>query len=264
MVHPLKALLDANPDLGRGLPPTPQPGAGIRVGTVRAQQPGGELMSYVPSEGVLWFEQLYRVLPPDGMYAATPSKPLTFGMGSFKVPESMVLVIIDYSFDIYRFTGLGAGDFVPIEPSRLSTQVGWDIAVNNNRPANLNMNILPKEQSQMQQAFAPKPGVNQPPQQWQFDQVRASQNQVAASPGLSLLPQRRHRSGMVPLSNTYMARSNSVLTVSCSVLNQIPLPIGFFEANIVGTLLQQNVYDAWQRSGIPVGDALVPPMPGAP
>ena len=264
MVEALKAILDANPDLGHGLPPMPLPGGGVRVHTVRAQEPGGELMSYVPNQGVVWFEQLYRVLPPEGMYEAVPNKPLTFGMGSFRVPQSMVLVIIDYSFDIYRFSGLGAGDFVPVEPNRFSTQVGWDINIDNERPANLNMNILPKESSRMQQAFAPRVGVNQPPQQWQFDAARASQNQVAASPGLSLLPQRRHRSGMVQLSNTYVARASKSLNVSCSVLNRIPLPIGFFEANIVGVLLQQNVYDAYQRAGIPVGSPLVPPLPGAP
>jgi hypothetical protein len=264
MVAPLKALLDANPDLRGGLPPAPFPGAGLRMPTVRAQTPGGELMKYVPQDGVLWFEQLFRVLPPDGMYDATPSNPLTFGLGSFKVPQSMVLVVIDYAFDIYRFSGASADDYLPIEERRLSTQVGWDININNNRPANLNFQILPKVPTQTQQAFAALPGPNQPAQQWQFDAVRASQLQVAAGPGLALLPQRPHRDGQVPLSNTYVARSSQTLNVACSVINRIPIPIAFFEGNICGVLLPQNVYDRYEASGVPIGDPLLQPIPGAP
>lgn len=264
MSKPLKAFLDANPELGGLAPPRPVPGTGTRVHTVRAQQPGGELMSYVPSEKILWFEQLYRVLPPDGMYQATPNRPLTINMGSVRVPKSMVLVIIDYAFDIYRFLGGGAGDFIPIETSRLSTQVGWDINIDNNRPANLSMNLLPKQQSQTQQAFQAQVGPNQPPQQWQFDLARANQNQVAAGPGMSLLPQRHRRGGSIQLSNTYVAKSSQSLNVACSILNQIPIPIGFFEANIWGALMQQDVYDAYQQAGVPVGDPLVNHMPGAP
>ncbi len=264
MVAPLKALLDANPDLRGGLPPAPAPGAGYRIPTVRAQSPGGELMSYVPSEGVLWFEQLYRTLPPRGMYQATPNKPLTFVLGTFQVPKSMVLVIVDYAFDIYRFSGAAAGDFVPVETNRLSTQVGWDININNNRPGNLKFQIIPKEQSQSQQSFPSTPNPTQPPAQYLFDNARASTQQNAAGPGLSLLPQRHHRDGNVKISNTYVAKSTSVVTVACSILNKIPLPIGFFEANICGVLLPQNVYEAYQQASMPVGNPLVMPLPGAP
>ncbi len=264
MVAPLKALLDANPDLGHGLPPSPNPGAGYRVRTVRAQQPGGELLGYLPSEGVLWFEQLYRVLPPRGMYDATPSKPLTFNMGSFRVPQSMVLVVIDYAFDIYRFSGAAASDYLPIETNRLSTQIGWDINIDNNRPGNLSFQLAPKEQSQTQQAFTARQGPTQPAQQWQFDAARASQLQAAVSAGLALMPQRHHRNGLVQLANTYVAKSSSSLNVACSIFGRVPIPIGFFEANICGMLLPQNVYAAYQETNVPVGDPLVQPIPGAP
>ncbi len=260
----LKALLDANPDLRGGVPARPSPGAGIRVPTVRAQTPGGELMKYVPQQGLVWFEQLYRVLPPEGMYNAVPNKPITFGMGSFRVPQSMVLVVIDYAFDIYRFSGASADDYLPIEERRLSTQVGWDININNQRPGNLDFQLIPKVPSQMQQAFAAKVGPGQPPQQWQFDAVRASQQQVAAGPGLALLPQRPQRESLVPLSNTYVAKSSETLTVACSIINKIPIPIAFFEANIWGVLLPQNVYQYYQEAGVPIGDPLVQPIPGAP
>jgi len=264
MNAPLKAVLDANPDLGFGPLPQPQPGASVtRIQTVRAQQPGGELMGYIQSDGLTWFEQMYRVLPPVGVYNAIPSKPVTFAMGAFRVPQSMVLVILDYSFNIYRFSGATAGDFIPVEEGRLSTQVGWDIQVDGNRPGNLRFQLIPQVQSQRQQAFpVTTPGTT--PQQFQFDLARAQANQGPAGPALALLPQRRHRDGLVQVANTYVARSNSVLSVWCSVINRIPIPLGFFEADICGMLLPQNVYDAYQAANVPVGNPLVNPIPGAP
>lgn len=264
MGPPLKAVLDANPDLRQGGMPAPQLGASItRMETVRAQQPGGELMGYVPHESVTWFEQLYRVLPPNGMYNATPNKPVTVVLGSFKVPQSMVLVIIDYSFDIYRFSGASPSDFVPLETNRLSTQVGWDIKVDDKRPSNLRFQLVPAVQSQSQQAFpVTTPGVT--PQSFQFDLVRASALQGPAGAALAMLPQRRHRSGLVRIANTYVAKSSSVLVTSCSIFNKVPIPIGFFEADVCGMLLPQNVYDRWQAASVPIGDPLLNPIPGAP
>jgi len=265
MADPLRSMLEANPNMmGGGLPSAPAPGSGYRLSTVRAQTPGGELMSYVPSEGALWFEQMYRTLPPSGMYQATPNRPLTFVLGAFQVPKSMVLVVIDYSFDIYRFLGAAADDYIPVETNRLSTQVGWDINVGNSRPGNLKFNIIPKEQSQAQQSFPSTANVGQPASQYLFDNVRASAQQNAVGPGLSLLPQRHRRDGNVPLSNTYVAKSTDVLTVSCSVLNRVPIPIAFFEADICGVLLPQNVYDEYQNAAVPVGNPIARHLPGAP
>lgn len=260
----LKSIIDANPDLGHGPLPAPKPGASVtRIQTVRAQQPGGELMGYIQSDSLTWFEQMYRVLPPVGVYNAIPSKPVTITMGAFKVPQSMVLVILDYSFDIYRFSGAAAGDFVPVENGRLSTQVGWDIKIGNNRPSNLRFQIIPQVQSQAQQAF-PVTTTGAPPQAFQFDLARAQSNQGPAGPALALLPQRRHRNGLVKVANQYVVKSSEVLSVTCSIINRIRIPLGFFEADICGLLLAQNVYDAYQASIVPIGNPLVNNIPGAP
>ncbi len=263
MVDPLHAIAQANPGFSLAGLPAPKPGAGAtRIELMRVQQAGGSMMEYTPSENVLWFEQLYRKLPPDGMFNARPNEPVTFTMGSFRVPKSMVLVIFDYSFDIYRFSGAAAGDYLPVEERRFSTQVGWDIKVDNQRPANLNFQIIPQVQTQTQQPFATiAPGVAA--QAWQFDEVRALQGQGPAGPGLSMLPQRRTRGGLVQLTNPYVAKPNQTLQVTTSIINQIPIPIAFFEADIAGMLLPVSVYDAYQKAALPVGSAFVPPIPGA-
>jgi hypothetical protein len=262
----LKSILDANPDLqpGGGGMPQPMPGSAVtRIELLRAQQPGGELLGYVQSQDIVYFEQLYRKLPPNGMYAATPNKPVTFTLGAFQVPKSMVLVIVDYSFDIYRFSGASASDFVPVETNRLSTQVGWDITVDQVRQAQLSYQIIPGVQTQNEQTF-PSNNPLAAPQAWQFDAVRASQNQGPAGPALSLMPQRHHRPGLVKVANNYVARSTSVLRVACSIINYVPIPIGFFEANVCGILMPQNVYDSYQKAAAPIGDALVPKLQGSP
>src|SRR5882724_3320086 len=132
----LRDIYEANPGLMQARP-QPQPSSSISIRTHRAHRPGGELLGYVQSEQLLYFEQLYRVLPPKGFSKATPNKPVTFVMGAFRVPRSQVLVIEDYSFDIFRFSGIAAGDFLPLEENRLATQVGWDIRVNEKRPGSL-------------------------------------------------------------------------------------------------------------------------------
>jgi len=259
----LKSILDANPDLRGGGLPQPMPGAAVsRIELLRAQRPGGELLGYVQSQDIVYFEQLYRKLPPRGMYSATPTKPVTFTMGSFQVPKSMVLVIVDYNFDIYRFSGAAASDFVPIETNRLSTQVGWDITVDQVRQGQLSYQIIPSVQTQAEQSF-PQNNPLAPAQPWQFDLVRASQNQGPAGPALSMMPQRHHRPGNVKVANNYVVRSSSVLNVSCSVINYVPIPLGFFEANVAGILMPQNVWDSYQKAASPVGDAIVPTLPGA-
>jgi hypothetical protein len=259
----LSAILGSNPGLKPGALPQPQPGSTVtRVQTVRAQQPGGEILGYVQSPDLLYFEQLYRVLPPTGMFSATPNKPVVFTMGAFRVPRNQVLIILDYSFDIYRFSGAATDDYLPIEENRLSTQVGWDIKVNERRPGSLSFQIIPQAQTQAQQTFSP-PNLLAPPQQWEFEAARAQALQGPAGPALSMMPQRHHRDGLVKVNNNYVAHSGDTLNVTCNVINKIPIPIAFFEANVMGLLVPQHVYDAYQAANVPTGNPQVTLPPGA-
>jgi len=257
---PLKVDLST---FGGQAPPRPMPGAGVtRIETVRSQKPGGELIGYLQSDQLLYFEQLYRKLPVDGLYYATPQKPVSFTMGSFRVPRSQVLVILDYSFDIYRFSGAAIGDFVPVEENRLSTQVGWDITVNANRPGSVNYQIIPSVPTASAQPFGPT-AIGSAAQDFEFELVRAAELQGPAGPALSMMPQRHHRNGLVKVANNYIVRANGDLIVSCQVINRISIPIGFFEANVTGLLMPQSVYDAYQAVNGPTGSPEIANFPGA-
>jgi len=159
------------------------------------------------------------------------------------------------------FSGIAAGDFLPLEENRLPTQVGWDIKVDEKRPGSLSYQIIPQVQTQSQQAYATTNPLA-PPQQWEFDQVRAQQLQGPAGPALSLMPQRHHRRGQVKVSNQYVVKSSATLVVTCSIINPISIPLAFFEANVMGLLRPQNTYEAYQATNVPTGDPMVPVAPG--
>jgi hypothetical protein len=224
---------------------------------MRVQPAGGQLLNYVQHESVLWFERLYRKLPVNGMYAATPSQPVSITMGAEHVPGSMVLIVLDYRFDIYRFSGAYPGEYVPVGNRRLSTQVGWDIAFSGNKRAgNFEFQLVPQVPlSAVQQSFAtsinPSLGPQQP-QQWEFDQARQLNSQSTVAAGLSLMPQRHHREGLMQVSNEYVLRSSDTLTFTCNVFNTIPIPIAFFEVNFTGILMQQALFDQFQLNGRPI------------
>lgn len=258
----LRQFLDANPQLGVVPQPSPKPTAAVVMDTARAMNVGGELLKYVQSEQLLYFEQLYRVIAPRGLFNASPNKPLTFTMGAFRVPRSQVLVVLDYNFDIYRFSGAAAGDFVPLEDNRLPTQIGWDININQSRPGSLSYQIIPQVQTQNSQQYASGSPLQQADNAL-FESIRAQQLQGPAGPALSMMPQRHHRRGLMKVSNNYVVKSNETVNVTCSVINSVPIPLAFFEANICGILFPQNVYAAYQAANVPTGNPLVPALPGA-
>lgn len=262
MTENFRNFLASNPHLGAGPKPSPQPTAAVVMETVRSMSVGGELLKYVQSEQLLYFEQLYRVIAPRGLFNASPTKPLTFTMGAFRVPRNQVLAIVDYNFDIYRFSGAAAGDFVPLEKNRLPTQIGWDININQNRPGSLSYQIVPQVQTQNNQQYASGSPL-QPAENFVFEALRAQELQGPAGPALSMMPQRHHRNGLVKVNNNYLAKSGETVNVTCSVINSVPIPLAFFEANICGILLSQNVYAAYQAANTPTGNPMVPVMPGA-
>lgn len=248
----------ANP--GFGTPPvSPAPGAMVtRAASLKVQPAGGKLLDYIYHDSIEWFEQLYRKLPTTGMYSASPQSPVTIEVGSFRVPQSMVFVLLDYYFDIYRFSGAVVGEFVPIENRRLSTQVTWDITLpSGRRPANMLFQIVPQDPSVASQEYAPtitggnmRTGLT-PASDFMFTQAAALQQQMAGGAALSSLPQRHHRDGLMQLNQNYVARASDTVAVKLTVRDALPIPIGFFEANICGLLLPQLVFEKYQVSGKP-------------
>lgn len=212
----------------------------------RVMLAGGQLASYVTPGSIIPFEAVWRRLPEDGIFTASPSSPCQFEMGSFRVPQSMGLVLLDYRFDIYRPSGSAAGDFVPLEDNRLPTQVGWNIKSNANIQGNVRYELNPQPPGGSGPGYDPPPnpglipgGPGAPATDAMFDRARFAQAQAAVG-SLSLMPQRHHREGLLRVPAPWTLHSNTSLTFSCSVFRAIPIPIAFFEAEAFGFLMPDN------------------------
>src|SRR5690606_34718145 len=94
---------------------------------------------------IIPFEQLYRRLPEEGMYSPTlsPSRPFSFEMGAYTVPSRQALLLYDLRPDIYRFSGIDPGDYVPLETRRFGSIMGFDITVDQRHVGQMSFELDP-------------------------------------------------------------------------------------------------------------------------
>jgi hypothetical protein len=226
--------------------------------TDRVMLAGGQLSSYLIPESIVPFEAVFRRLPIDGIFTATPSQQCEFEMGFVHVPETMGFVVLDTRFAIYRPSGSAAGDFVELEDNRLSTQVGWDIKANANRQGNYHyeLNPLPPANASSP-AYQSMPNLGIPsasaPGSATDDDFAAARASSVQSPsfGLSLMPQRHFRQGLLHVPAPWILHSSEDFIMSCSVFRAIPIPVGFFEASVFGFLMPDSNLIAMQKAIAP-------------
>jgi len=239
------------PGLGEAPPPAPYPGEGSTCGAARVQLAGGALNTLLVNPEVVPFEQLYRRLPEEGMFldSVNPEEPFAFELGAFRVPSTFTLLLFDLRPDIYRFSGVDAGDTVPVEARRFSSIMGFQISVDQRQPGNLLYQLDPVPIQAFQQAFTQPlaPGNPEIPPALlaalgaangsRFNIAAASNFASAAGAGTSLLPQRPTRPGAASIPYTLYARSGSTVQIRCVIFNPIPSPIAFIEYDIAGLLV---------------------------
>jgi len=259
------------PGLGEGPPIAPYEGQGSLLGcnAARMQLAGGALASLMVNPSVTPFEQLYRRLPEEGMFldSVSPENPFSFELGAFKVPDTMTLLLFDLRPDIYRFSGVDAGDTVPVEARRFSSVMGFQISVDQQQPGNLLYQLDPVPIQTFTQAFttpAVAAGAELPPalaalfgaaQGSRFNIAGASSFASAAGTGTSLLPQRPTRYGAGSVPFTLYARSNQTVQIRCVVFQPIPSPIAFIEYDIAGMLIPELWVDQMTECMKPLQNA---------
>lgn len=243
----LQALKLANPMLARHMQyPSPAEGGVMTPCTAdRVMLAGGQIASYLKPESIVPFEAVFRRLPIDGIFTATPHTPCQFEMGSIHVPIDHGFVVLDTRTAIYRPSGVAAGDFVELEDNRLPTQVGWDVQANAQRQGNYRYELNPSPpfdksnpayQSANNLGIIPgtAEGFASPDV---FAAAAATQAQAATGNALSLMPQRHHREGLLHVPAAWILHSNEDLILSCTVFRAIQIPIAFFEFEVFGFML---------------------------
>ena len=240
------------PGYGEAPPYAPYPGEGTRLGcdANRVMLAGGALNSLLVNPEVVPFEQLYRRLPEEGMFldSVTPERPFTFELGSFRAPETVCLALFDLRPDIYRFSGVDAGDTVPVEARRFSSVLGFQVSVDQAQPGNILYQIDPVPIQTFQQAFTTPigGGAELSPaiaaalgaaNGSRFNIAAASSFASAAGAGTSLLPQRPTRYGPQNAPFTLYVRPGQTVQIRCVIFNPIPSPIAFIEYDIAGFMM---------------------------
>lgn len=222
----------------------------------RFVEAGGNLTSQILHPSIFPFEQLYRRLPEEGMFApnVSPSNPFVFELGAFTVPAKQTLLLFDLRPDIYRFSGVDAGDYVPVEARRFSSIMGFDLTVDQKRTGEVAFQIDPIAiQTETQQAFGDNNRLHPQANSGQFAIGVANSFASAAGAGTALLPQRPERYGALDIPFTIVAQAGQTVQARCVIFRPLPTPIAFIEYDLAGVLVPQY----WFAN---IAEAIVPPQ----
>ena len=219
-------------------------------GAVRTQLAGGWLTQLALHSSLQPIEELFRKLPTNGLYTATPSNPFTIVMGQYTVPANMVLFLMDWRFDIYRPNGAVVGDFIPVPERSWSLSVGWDVMFSSRHPPGANnFEITPS---------LPPPGtVSQLPTQGiassddAFARMRALNTQMPGGAGAGMLPQRHRRDIQVTMPFTYIVEASQVVQLKMIAINPVSIPLAFFEAEFSGLIVPATAFKQFVAAAAP-------------
>jgi len=236
-----------------------EPGRQLSRGWCNAERvvlAGGALTSQIVHPSITQFEQLFRVLPEEGMFdpRVTPQRPFSFEMGAFRAPGRMALALFDLRPDIYRFSGIDAGDYVPVEARRFASIMGFDILIDGRRTdGNIQYQLDPQAiQHGGTQAYQPEPGSTD-----LYAALDIGQSSSFASPagsGNALTPQRPTRYGALSLPFMMLVRSGQVVQIRCVIFRRIPSPIAFIEYDIAGLLIPEQILSTYLECIKPTAD----------
>lgn len=189
------------------------------------------------------FEQLYRRLPQNGIHdpSVSPSRPVRFEIGSFRVPRQQALILFDLRPDIYRFSGVDASDAVPVESRRFASQIGWEVTIDGRHPGNTKFELepMPPQAGVAFQATG-EDAIQNPgavPSAEQFAQARAQRFGTASGAATALMPQRPFRYGPSSLPLTLLVWEGQLFQAHAVVFKAVSSPIAFFEFDIAGVLV---------------------------
>lgn len=215
--------------------------APLRNAIQRVLQAGGSISSRVTHPSLLFFEQLWRRLPEQGVFSASLNfaNPLSIQMGVFRVPRSQTLLLFDLRPDVYTFSGVDPFDTVPVAARRFSTQMGWDVTVDGQRVGNTKFELNPVARTAEQPAPSTLPNRAGSPAE--FAAARAAAFGASLGTGTALQPQRPDRFGPRELPLTLWVNEGSSFAASASIFRRILFPIAFFEFDLAGLLLPSEL-----------------------
>jgi hypothetical protein len=211
----------------------------------RVMLAGGALNTLLVDPQITYFEQLFRALPEEGMFHATvsPERPFRFTIGAFRPQRTQAMVLFDLRPDIYRFSGIDAGDALPFEERRFANAMGFDLTVDGSRSyARMEFQLEPVPIDHAGSiAFQPAEGGSD-----LFSGTgvaRAESAGTVAGSGMALQPQRPHRPGAQSLPFNIIVRPNQTFQIQVVVFHPLQTPVAFVEYGIAGILMPELILD---------------------
>lgn len=215
---------------------------------------GGELGSQILTQEYQIFERLYRSEPEEGMFdpSVSPNNPFEFSMGAFQVPPNMSLLLFNLRPDIYRFSGVDPGDFVPVEARRFGSIMGFELKVAEQHVGDVDFQIDPVAIQRTSSQAYQSTNLTATANQGQFARAAAGVLAVAQGSSKMLLPQRPTRYGAPdPIPFTIFVSAGQVVEARCSIFRPVPTPIAFVEFDLSGVLVPTNYMTDLSRAVSP-------------
>lgn len=214
---------------------------GMGASPMLQHEPGGSVLRLFLHPAFQTLERLFRILPEESWFsnAVRPNHPLQFPIGSFEVPPNMALWLFEYRFNIYRFSGVNAGDFVLAEEGRFGDAIGYDVTVSGRRPANVQYQLDPVQVSFSRPQF--DSAIGQPTSTAQFNRNASRNFAAVASPGLSLLPQRKEMMGPSNGPFTFVVKEGDTVNLNAVMWRPFQTPVACLEGKLAGYLMQIQV-----------------------
>jgi hypothetical protein len=217
---------------------------------------GGMMNTLLVHPSVTPFERLWRKLPEEGMFHpdVSPQQPFVGELGAFKVEGKMALLIFDLRPDIYRLSGVDAGDYVPVEQRRFNGQLGFDVAIDRRRDyTNMEYQLDPTPfPVQGTQGFQAAPGTSDFFTAAQIGE--ASSFGSVAGTGTALQPQRPARPGAPSIPYTIFAKPGQIVQFSIIVFRPLQSPIAFIEYDMAGLYMPNHIVNATLECVKPIAD----------
>jgi hypothetical protein len=212
-------------------------GPGTHEEPALIHEPGGDVMRRLEHPAFTTLERLRRIGPPaTGSWfnpSVSPTNPVQFDILSFEVPRGQQAWIFDYSFSVYRQSGVDPADLIKAEDGRFANQIGFDVQVDGARIGAIQYGLIPIPQPTLRPQFSSV--TSQAP-----STINPNDYAGPASQGLSLLPSREGVAGARGAPFTIIANEGQRVNLSCVIFRRLRSAVGAIEGRIGGYLLASN------------------------
>lgn len=241
-----------------GLTPGPAPRPHLTSG------PGGALFDKLQADRYPTFQRIFRTRGTGSLYSSnlSRSKPYSFTLGQMVPPKGSTLIVTEYRFRIYRYSGIQAGLSRLVDGEELTTYLGVKfVSSGQGVPWNMQNELSPAPatiQNPAANPIAPPRGfvaagapVGPKVSPAGFANAFSNQSTQGSTVGSALLPFDSDRVGDKDGPFSVWVSDQSSLELSLFCFRRLPYPIAFFEMKIAGYTLPQTEADRLRTQLIP-------------